>query len=315
MKPLSKIFLSLSILTFSLNVNIFKVYSQYANTNGKLYVCMAGLGPLTTNFMKQNNIQNIPILYTRDMDPTNSLKLDVQNCTKAIIKSIPNASATGYAVIDWEGKIGSNLDVMPPSSPEYINAYNEFTKAYQLAKKLRPNMKWGFFAIPYPPLDKRDTRKNNTLYSLLQMEDVFYPALYVPYNTGDANGHRSQSEKKDWVSSFLLKSLTLASKMNKPVMVFIWHRYWSDGFKNNSVQLIPLNEFNEYLREMLALNYNGKMVGGLILWGADSYYYSIKSKPLMDELNANPSRDFNSYDDSLTYKYLKGIYGTVNASN
>jgi hypothetical protein len=311
MKPLSKISFRLFLFAFILNASVFNVFSQSGGTNNRFYVCMSDLGPISKSFMNGNNISNIPIFYTGTMDPKGIFKLDPQTLTNAIIKSIPDASSTGYAVIDWEGAIETPLEFKPENSPEYQSSFNEFAKAIQLAKKLRPNMKWGFFGMPFPPLDKRDTRRYTTLYSLIQMEDVIYPSMYIQYNTDNPNGHRSQSEKRDLALSYLSSSLAFAAQMNKPVVVFIWNRYYSAGFKQNSLQLISLNEFDNYAKEILALSYKGKKVDGLILWGADTYYYNAKYQPLIDEYNSSKAKDFDSYRDSLTYQYIKRIYNTV----
>lgn len=304
MKRIVGIFLQ---LLFFVNIGAFA-----QSTKVKLFIGMNDLGPATNSFIAANNIPNVPIFNAKDIDPGNVLKLDEQAFTNAIEKRIPNTSVYGYAVIDWEGKIEVPLEFGDANSPEYQSSLAEFTKTIELAKKLRPKMKWGFFGMPFPPLDKRDTRTNNIVTPLLQLSDVFYPQFYVPYNMKQAQtGSRSIAEKDQFVSDNLLQALTLAQQMNKPVIVFVWHRFYSAGFKQNSLQLIPLNEFDEYMKEILALNYKGKKVEGLILWGADTYYYSVKSKPVVDEFDGSKSKDFKSYHDSLIYKYMKRLNQTA----
>ncbi len=301
--------IKLSVLIFLLNIISQLTYSQSAN---KLYMAMPDAGPTTKDFIKQNNIPNVPVLSSKDMSPTGEPKLDVQNFTNAIIKHIPDANATGYAVIDWEGKISSDLIFSAQSSDEYQNALAEYSKAIKLAKQLRPNMKWGFFGIPFQPF-KNDTRKVNIEIPLLDLCDAFYPQLYFDYNANKPNGHRSKSEKDAWISFNLSNVLAIAQKMNKPVLGFIWHRYYGPAAQN--LRLIPLNEFDAYIKEVLAANYNGKSVDGVIWWGPDTYYYTIKSQALVDELNSSGTQNFEAYHDALIYKYIQQAYKVANSLN
>ena len=183
--------------------------------------------------------------------------------------------------------------------------------AIRLAKKLRPNVKWGFFGIPFQPF-KNDKRQSNVDIPLLSECDAFFPQLYFDYNPGNGNGRRSRSEKQDWLDFNLKNILAMASKMNKPVLGFIWHRYYSPGFKNNALKLIPLDEFNEYVKETMAYSNNGKSVDGLIMWGNDTYFYTTKSQPLVDEFKATGGSDFKAYHDTLVYRYANKINATIN---
>jgi len=313
MKPLLKIVFQVSLIVVFLTLNKQLVYSQ--KNHAQLFVSISDMGPATSSFVKNNNVRGISVIYQRDIDPRNELKLDPAVFTAAVNRVIPNANATGYACIDWEGKIAVTLQVAHQNTAEFQNAIAEFIRTIELARQLRPNMKWGFFGIPYQPLDKRDRRSVNAdIPQLLKLCDVFYPAMYVPYNSAQSIGYRTKAEKEDWVSYNLSSTLGIANKMNKPVLAFLWHRYYSAGFNQNSLKLIPPNEFKNYVKEILALNYSGKMVDGLIFWGEDTYYYKIKSKPVVDEFAKSRFKDFPSYHDSLTSAYLKGIKGTLDSS-
>jgi hypothetical protein len=301
----------LSVFGFFLILSTQFAYSQSAN---KLYMAMPDIGPTTKDFIKTNNIPTVPVLSSKDMSPTGEPKLDVETFTKAIISHIPDSNATGYAVIDWEGKISVNLIFSAQSSDEYQNALAEYTKAIKLAKQLRPHMTWGFFGIPFQPF-KNDKRPVNIEIPLLDLCDAFYPQLYFDYNADKPNGHRSKSEKDAWISFNLSNVLAIAQKMgNKPVLGFVWHRYYGGPAAQN-LRLIPLNEFDDYIKEVLASNYNGKSVDGVIWWGVDSYYYSIKTPTIVDELNSSGTQNFEAYHDALIYKYIQQVYKVTNSAN
>src|ERR1700761_3336017 len=161
MKSLSYIFFV--AITFVL-CTAFKSDGQSISQNSKVYVAMPDIGPSVTEFMLQNKFKIIQVFYTREIDPNESMILNVDAFTNAINKKIPDASASGYAAIDWEGKILTSLIFSPVNSSEYNNALKEYIKVLQLGKQLRPNIKWGFFPLPYPmPLNKNDIGKINTV--------------------------------------------------------------------------------------------------------------------------------------------------------
>jgi hypothetical protein len=270
------------------------------------------LTPMTVAFMKQNNIPNIAIFGM------STATLDVQKFTKAIRTEIPDSNATGYGVIDWEGKTANALELEPQSSPEYQSALSEFTKTIKLAKHMRPNIKWGFWGIPWQPLEKAPARKDiNSDIAVLELCDVLYPMLYVPYNMDQSanDGRRSKAEKDAMISENLKGVFNLNRRLYKKILVFIWHRYYTPGLKNNSLHLIPLDEFKEYAKGILDYNYQGKKVDGLIWWGPDAGFYAEKYQPLLDEYSSSKLKDFKTYHDSLIYKYIKEIFKTTSSVN
>jgi hypothetical protein len=299
-------------LAVCLYLLIFNINGAFAQSEVNLYISMPDLESKTKSLMQEDNISSVPVIYTKMIDPNGALKLDSQSFTSAINQYIPNANSVGNAVIDWESKLSVDLELQPQNSTAFQYAEAEFTKAITLAKKLRPNMKWGFFGVPWQPLEKRDTRRVNSDIPLLKLCDVFYPQLYVPYNTERNDGRRTKSEKDDWISHYLLGTLKIAKAMNKPVIAFIWHRYYG---RDNSLKLMPLDEFTDYIKEIIALSYQRKKVDGLVMWGNDHYYYTIKSPALVSEFDSSGVSNYTDYHDELMRKYLQEAYKTVRSSH
>jgi hypothetical protein len=309
MKRLFNNFPLLFSFVFFLSINIFYASAQSSN---KLYMCMPDVGPRTKQLMKQNNVQDVPIFGMTGMT------LDAQKFSSAITKSIPDANYDGYAVIDWEGKAGTALEMESQDSPAYKDALSEFTKAIKLAKQMRPKAKWGFWGLPFQPLDKMGQRKDvNSDVPLLKLCDVLYPMLYVPYNMDQSSngGRRAKADKDAMISENLKGVFTLNRRLYKKIMVFIWYRYYTPGFKDNSYKLIPLDEFSEYAKEIMGYNYQGKKVDGLIWWGPDAYFYYAKIPQVVDEFNASKRKSFPDYRDSLMYKYMSEILKTTSPVN
>ena len=299
-------------LTASILLLCCNLFSATAQT-AQLYVSMSDLGPKTKSFMQQNNVKELPVIYTKMVDPDNSLTVNEQALSAAINKYIPDSNASGYACIDWENKLSAALQLANQNSPEFKNAQNEFIKALKIAKRLRPKILWGFFGVPFQPLDPKDSRKVNPDIPLAKMVDVYFPQLYFDYNQDRSGGLRSNTEKDLWVKYNLASVLKVADKYNKPVLGFIWHRFYSAGFKQNSLQLIPDYELDGYVKSILKLSYNGRHVVGLTMWGNDTYFFGSKDQgqPLQDEFNSTGRSDFSSYHDDLITKYLTRINNTM----
>ncbi len=65
----------------------------------------------------------------------------------------------------------------------------------------------------------------------------------------------------------------------------------------------------------MSTNYIGYRVAGLVWWGADTFYYNIKSKALVNEMSTSNQPDFATYHDKLIVNYGKAILKTINDSN
>jgi hypothetical protein len=274
----------------------------------KLYFCMNDFGPKTQLFLTNSNIENIASFDNRYIDPTKSLKLNVETLTKAIEKQFPDPSATGTAVLDWEGELYNDLrGKLSPESPEYKSALNEYIKAIQLAKKLRPNIKWGYYAVPFTIHQNDESRLsalNKNIYPLLQQCDIFFPSLYL-------NGF--EPEGSDAFVMFNVKqSLIPASELNKPVLPFVWHRI-EDGNKEHGLKIISMDDFNKLISTALKVSYNHQKSAGVVWWGADPYFYRFtKDKALLKETN---DQNYKEHYDSLTVSYADKISRSIKKTN
>jgi hypothetical protein len=279
-------------------------FSNVSAQSQKLYFSMNDFGPKTQAFLKDNNIDNLVSLDNRYIDPGNkTLRLNPQVLTDAINKLIPDPSASGIANLDWEGKLYNDIRGKAPGSPEFNTAMGEFIKTVQLAKRLRPNIKWGFYGIPFTIHqydEARLTSINNNIKPLLQECDVFMPELYLNgHETSGANAFAAQSMKV---------SLRLADQMNKPVLPFVWHRV-DNGNADDGFKLIPLNDFNSFVATTVNTSYNGRKAIGVIWWGADTYYYKVaKDKALIGETD---DQSYKGHYDDLNVQYGSKLLQTV----
>jgi hypothetical protein len=133
---------------------------------------MNDVGPRAQMYLTENGIYNIVAFDGRYIDPAKTGKVNSDVLTEAIKKQYPDPNTSGIASLDWEGELYNNLrGKASPSSPEYKSALSEFIKAIQIAKALRPNIKWGYYAVPFTIHENDDKRLrtlNDNITTLLE---------------------------------------------------------------------------------------------------------------------------------------------------
>ena len=287
---------SITILLFC----FFQARSQVAQNHISLYICMNDLGEGSQRFIINNHIQQVTLLDQRYIDPNNKMQLDKNILTNAIKEKFPDSTAGGIGILDWEGDMLANLKTSPQSA-EFKKAMDAFTQVIQLAKSIRPNVKWGFYYLPFTTYWNRDDKlimANQQVKPLLEQCDILFPSLYIFYKDGSVSANDNEAYASDNINQILM----IAKSLNKPVLPFIWHRY-HDSNRNIGLQLIPIGDFKKFIDQIVRANYSGKRISGLVWWGADAYYYRVKSKALVDEMSMSNSQNFSAHDDSVIINY------------
>jgi hypothetical protein len=289
---------------------LFNAGLLFAQTGKQqLYISMGDLGPTSKSFLSAAGVKNV---FTIGIEGNSFDQLNIQKITAAVKSRYPADSDSGLCALDWEG---SELDILkssPSESPEFKSALNSYIMLLKMVKSLRPNVKWGYYSVPFTTYYKRENLKNTNdkIEPLLAKCDAFFPSTYIYYKEGTVSKGDNEAYAKDNV----LTALMLAKNMNKPVYPFVWHRYHVSN-KTIGLQLIPIDDFTKYINTILSVSYNGYKVAGVVWWGSDTYYYNVKSKALVEEMSKTNQPDFASYRDDLIIKYGKEILKTVSDNN
>jgi hypothetical protein len=277
--------------------------------NQKLYVSITDVTPSVKTFFNDNDIKSV---YTFNIVGGSYDAVDQQKLIADIQKRYPGVSDSGIAALDWEGTMIGTLVNGRPESSDFNDALNSYIKLLKMAKALRPNVKWGYYAVPFSRFYNRnklgsDLRK---IEPLLRVCDVFFPSFYENYRDGSIE----KDDNERFAYENLNAILPVAQRMDKPVLPFVWYRYHVSN-KNIGLQLIPNDEFEKYLNAILSVNYNGKKVSGVVCWSVDSYYFKKKSVPLLNEMSESGSQDFDSYHDALVKKYTGRMLNLMKKKN
>jgi hypothetical protein len=270
----------------------------------RLYFCMNDLGPVTIALSKQYGVLNsklVGIQYTTDSS-TMSFQEDTGKLFKLIRMLFPNKEDKGIGILDLEGTPREVLKYSSEKDTAYINAYNLFYRILATVKSYRPNVYWGYYALPFTLYWNRDQNWKNTCFKilpLLKQCDILFPSQYCFY----PESFLSNAEH-DYVSDNISFALQLGQELNRPVMPFVWHRYHPSN-KKVAFQLIPIEDFKKQIEYILNVKYENRKVQGIIWWGSDIYYFNNRTPALLTE--AKNKKTFESYHDSLIVEYENQI--------
>ncbi|WP_207495318.1 hypothetical protein [Aridibaculum aurantiacum] len=222
--------------------------------------------------LKKDNVSIVPLIDGRYIDPDGDEIVDSAALVDGITKSFPGVKAKGIGILDWEGKTFDQLKECPVGSVCFNAAIEKFLTVLRIAKATRPNVRWGFYYIPFTFYWQKDLREpvNNKLIKLLKQCDILLPSLYDFYP--DRNIHQ---QNENYHKNNMEVVMKLAHQLKKPVYVFIWHR-WHNSNAEEGLQAIPTEEFQQHLGWIVNSGYKGKKPNGVIWFSAEKYYYQQK---------------------------------------
>lgn len=223
--------------------------------------------------MKNYNIIEAKLIDGRYIDPGKTGKIDSVFLTKSIREIFPSQNATGMGLLDLEDQNYEAVMKGGANGVTFDQGMAEMVKMLRIAKRLRPKVQWSIYNLPFSTYYDKDEKWKNQysrLKVLVDMVDVLTPALYDFYpDTTEF------TDDKTYYEDNLRNALGVAKLSGKPLMPYIWHR-WHDGNQKNGLLLIDEAEFKLDIRRILEADVDGTMVSGLIWFGAQSYFHSIK---------------------------------------
>ncbi|XP_050292851.1 hyaluronidase B-like [Anthonomus grandis grandis] len=208
---------------------------------------------------------------------------------QTIVELIPNEDYSGLAIIDFEswrpifrqhwGNIEQykhvSVDIEREKYPDWdqtllkeeaVRRLEAAAKIFLeesliLAKKLRPNGKWGYYHYPYSYTDgSQDSvsqevqSENDSLDWLWKASDAFYPSVYV-------RNWQSLEYQVKFIETTLEEVFRVKKKFNNDAGVFVYLTY----IYGDSNTFIPKENMSAILATLARYD-----VDGVILWGASA---------------------------------------------
>jgi hypothetical protein len=270
----------------------------------KLFVSFSYRGGLEA-YVESKGFTYLPVIYQHSIDKNKDSKLDSENFAEHVNSRFRDYR--GPVSIDWEGR--ATWGLRGPDIPkEKVDALvSEFLKAVNTLKRASPlPIEVGFFGFP----SRLSTHLERTVSEVHNMRDVYknieviFPSLYLRRNDPIA------SSSINFIEAHLKDVLRETCQYNKKIYGFISHR-WVPGSRFTPLSLVPLEVFEDYIRTIKSVSYQGCRLNGVVWWGADEYWYkSGRRKEIAQSLNEYSSMDeYAEKELSLYATIIKKYFG------
>ncbi|MBF4465675.1 hypothetical protein [Flavobacterium sp. LC2016-12] len=267
--------------------NIFYSRSSYTLETQKLMV-------------GQNNFKQYNLMLQIHIDPKNTGKVDQEVFIRSVKGFFPDSTSSGILCIDLENQAYKNLYNYDINTPEFKEASALFIWMLKKVKEIRPNVKVGFYGIPFR---EYYTNKKNTskLDVILSGVDYIFPSLYTMYP--DKQIGKSRNEK--YLKDNLQVALEFGIRLNKPVVPFVWNIIHPSN-KLYGGQLVDKNEMIQNIEFIKKFKYKNTSASGVVWWDPDSKSFSKMNKTKLDIQEQEPkyiqSKLFQNYLDPYIKK-------------
>lgn len=249
------------------------------------------------SFLKKNNVQKVGFVNdVQFLDPHTKFTFSPQLLDRELQRAYPNRLEEGIAYIDLEAPYLEYLMDADLNSAEFKKSKKLFIEVLNYVKKARPNVKWGYYYVPFTSYWNRTNSfysKDERIREIIENSDVLFPSIYIFYNKMNFI-----LENKSYLIDNTQQVIKIAQKYNKKVYPLIMSRYHpSNGSIGN--ETIGETDFRVYLSTIRNTQYNGKSVDGIMLWNADGYSNRIQEPKLKQELTKSKLNFEKFYDQYL----------------
>lgn len=284
------------------------INSKPNNLKQKIFVRIGDLGGEMMEFQKKNNFFDIKFMdENQSIDRAKNI-LDEDKFQKYLIALYPKIDDKGICYIDFESPYFDDLLFEQKGSQKFNESMRIYVHAYQLGKKLRPNVQFGFYNFPSSNSTFGNYWQANEKFDeLFRNSDIFFPSLYL------SGGYKDNSFEKnfEYVKSNIELALSYGKKYNKPVYPFIMHRNYAED-KKVMFSNITFKEWKEYIQMLTTTSYQGKYIDGVVWWGADDFYYDREEgKNILKGRSFTSKEEFIECNDKELMKYSKILLNTI----
>lgn len=283
---------------------VFLFVPTFLFGQSKIDLRFLGDNEASYEFIRQNNLNTYVIFYEQFF--VTDEKVDFKKLGNLLDKNFPSKSSSGFLVLDWEGK---GLDVLSKQTDKkkFKKYKEEYIKALDFVKEERPNVKVGYYAIPfrqYWALDDAYISKNENLIDILIKQDFIAPSLYTFYID-----KQSEKRNQEYIKKNVEFAIKVGKQLNKPIYPFIWHRVHPSN-KNSGNKLVPIDIFRKSINDIISVNYEGRTVNGLFWWHSENYSFLTRktSKIFTEEYkNINSVKHYQKNMYQSYYNSFKNI--------
>ncbi len=284
------------------DATIVKKNKVYAQSNLKVLLFSDALSPSLMNYLKANKIETVG--YINDvqfLDPNKKFAFSSALLDKELQRAFPDNNASGMAYIDLEAPYLDHLMNSDVNSLEFIKSKQLFLDVLAYVKRERPNVKWGYYALPFSDYWNRTKdfyAKNDRACEIIKNSDVLFPSIYIFYNYLSFS-----TENKGYLQDNTQEAIKVAKKYNKKVYPMVMSRYHPSNAKVGD-KSIALDDFDFYIKTIAQTSYQKQKVDGILLWNADGYFSRTNVAEVVKDTRKS-GKDFQTFYNGYLESYLK----------
>ncbi|MBL1410339.1 hypothetical protein [Sphingobacterium faecale] len=251
-------------------------------------------------YLKDNGIQKVLFIDEHAFATGTYFGFNEQKLRKSVEELYPDPLATGFCYIDLEAPYIDELVNEPSDTETFKRSLSYYLQILRSVKKLRPNVKWGYYGIPFTTywnLDESDWFVENIqkIESLIIESDVLFPSMYFFYSDEESNGFQNDTYVKQNIENLI----KISAKYNKMLLPFVMERFHPSNRKLG-LQKIPEQQFLRHIRNMLEVTVEQRRIDGIVWWNADKYFYNNKTTK-----NIGYSKDVKRFLQDNSRSHLK----------
>lgn len=260
-------------------------------------ICSGNQGSGFKKFVKDNDIKEVKFVNDAQfLSPSKKFAFDEKLLQEQVRLAYPDAKATGIAYIDIEHPYMEYLINEDVNSPNFKQSLKLFLDVLKFVKMERPNVKWGYYYIPFTTYWDRTEKfyeKHKKVQEIIKNSDVLFPSIYIFYNNVNFD-----FENIEYLKSNTKEAIKIAKLYNKEVYPFIMSRYHPSN-KNLGNARISDKNFKTYVSAIMKTQYSGENVDGIILWNFDDYSYRTKEPKINEEFKRSRTSFETFYDNYI----------------
>lgn len=262
----------------------------------KLFLLLGGMADKMNNLVNTNsNVSEIKYLDENMMIDAATFTVDHKKLALNLTKYYPNINDTGYCYLNVEAPYSDLLLYNTEETADFKKGYALFMDIITTLKKLRPNVKFGFYAFPFTTYWETQTgfyKKNDKIENILKAVDLYFPSFYMFYDDGVV-GYIKNNE---YLRTNTTEMVKLAKKYNKELYPFVMHRYHPSN-KKIAWKMMEDDEWRNYISIIVNTKSSGKQVDGIVWWGPDSYYFQQGNVDAFKKEFKGTQKQFEVFND------------------
>lgn len=244
------------------------------------------------------NFKEIKIFGQYMIDPLRDGNVDYSLVDKYLDKLFPNINDSNLLVINLEGKLYTDLRCNYNNNLYEVSS-NNYQKVVKYIKLKRPNLKVGFYGIPFPFYYdfQKDINNRDKLDGILSLVDVIFPSLYIYYPMTQ----KGLQSNYTYLKNNLDIAFEYANKFDKPVIPFVWYLVHPSNKQGYSHEVIPKKEMHKYIKYIQEYeSFSRTKIDGIVWWDSSTSY----EKNLIHFNLLNNNKEFYNVNYSIDYYFF-----------